>query len=91
VIAAACADYRAGLTTDLVHDRADRAAGRRIACPLLALWAAQSSDGTPIDYEGVWRRWAEDVEGAEIPSGHFLMEEAPEQTAQALLRFLRPV
>ncbi len=87
VIAAACADYRAGLTTDLDYDRADRATGRRIACPLLALWAAQASDGKEIDFEGVWRRWAKEVEGVGIPSGHFLMEEAPDDTARALSRF----
>ena len=87
VVAAACADYRAGLTTDLAHDRADRAAGRRIACPLLALWAAQSSDGKPIDYEDIWRRWGNEVAGAEIASGHFLMEEAPKETIESLRRF----
>src|SRR6187401_2555069 len=37
-IHATCEDYRAGATTDLEHDRADRTAGRKINCPLLALW-----------------------------------------------------
>src|SRR5512132_3953991 len=32
-------DYRAGLGIDRQHDEADRAAGRRIGCPLLYLWA----------------------------------------------------
>ncbi|RZA14363.1 MAG: alpha/beta fold hydrolase, partial [Lysobacteraceae bacterium] len=31
---AICADYRAGAGIDLVHDRADRAAGRRVTQPL---------------------------------------------------------
>ena len=39
VIGATCADYRAGATVDVEHDEADRKAGRRIACPLLVLWA----------------------------------------------------
>lgn len=30
-------DYRAGLSVDREHDDADRAAGRRITCPLLFL------------------------------------------------------
>jgi len=34
---AVCEDYRAGRTTDLAHDEADRAAGKNIACPLLAI------------------------------------------------------
>ena len=33
---ASCEDYRAAATIDLEHDEADR--GRRIECPLLALW-----------------------------------------------------
>jgi haloacetate dehalogenase len=30
-------DYRAGLGPDRAHDEADRAAGRRLACPTLVL------------------------------------------------------
>ena len=36
-IHATCEDYRAGRTTDLKNDEADRAAGKKITCPLLAL------------------------------------------------------
>jgi haloacetate dehalogenase len=35
---AICEEYRAAATLDRVHDDADRTSGRRIACPLLALW-----------------------------------------------------
>jgi haloacetate dehalogenase len=35
----------------------------------------------------VWRQWAEDVEGASLPCGHFVAEEQPEATAEALQRF----
>ena len=38
VIAASCADYRAGATFDSDLDEADRAAGRTITCPVHALW-----------------------------------------------------
>src|SRR5262249_20222729 len=34
-------DYRAGLGIDRVHDEADRQAGRRLACPMLVLWATR--------------------------------------------------
>src|SRR3712207_5356969 len=34
-------DYRAGLTVDRAADEADRAAGRRVACPTLVLWSAR--------------------------------------------------
>jgi haloacetate dehalogenase len=32
-------DYRVGLTVDRRHEEADRAAGRRVASPLLVLWS----------------------------------------------------
>jgi haloacetate dehalogenase len=86
VIRASCEDYRAGLSVDLEHDRADRAAGRRIACPLLVLWSA-TDDWKALDPLAVWRGWAERVDGGRIDSGHFLMEEAPDATTAALLRF----
>ena len=45
-IHATCEDYRAGRTTDLKNDEADRAAGKKITCPMLALWGAA---GIPSD------------------------------------------
>ncbi|MBI2466610.1 MAG: alpha/beta fold hydrolase, partial [Candidatus Rokubacteria bacterium] len=88
VIRAACEDYRAGLGLDVEHDRADRDAGRRIACPVLVLWAAQGTDGKAVEPLAVWGRWAERVTGQPLAAGHFLMEEAPDATAAALLAFL---
>ena len=34
VIHGMCEDYRAGLTIDVEHERADKAAGRRVRCPI---------------------------------------------------------
>lgn len=86
---AMCDDYRAGATLDVDHDAADREAGRRIACPTLALWGGGGIAGkaaTPLE---TWREWAEDVRGEGVEgSGHFIPEEAPEACAEALLRFL---
>src|SRR4051812_5751541 len=82
-------DYRAGLGIDADHDRADRAAGRRIACP--TLFACSIHDdmeelyGDPV---AIWRDWADDVRGARIDSGHHMAEEAPEQLASVLGEFL---
>jgi haloacetate dehalogenase len=89
-IHAACEDYRAGANADYDHDAADRAAGRRIAAPVLALWGAgglSPTGETPLD---VWRNWANDVRGGPIDSGHFLAEEAPDATAAALTEFFAP-
>ena len=87
-IHATCEDYRAGRTTDLAHDDDSRAKGDRIACPLLAIWGA--AGGIPAETDGpltTWREWAADVRGFALDSGHYLAEEAPEATAQALIEF----
>lgn len=88
VLHAICEDYRAGLGVDLEHDRADQASGRRILCPLLALWSARDLAGEWFDVLGVWRRWAQNVSGRALRCGHFLMEEAPDEVAAALEEFL---
>ena len=87
-VRATCDDYRAGATIDCDLDAADRDAGRRIACPMLALWGDRGGDRRAAMME-VWERWATDVRGAAIPCGHFLPEEAPSETAAALLDFFR--
>jgi haloacetate dehalogenase len=84
-IRATCDEYRAGASIDLVHDRADR--GRKVAMPLLVLWGERSSQGSGYDVLAVWREYAETVSGHGIDSGHFLPEEAPEETYRALRGF----
>src|SRR5215475_4851043 len=42
---AICEEYHAAAGIDVEHDRADRDAGHRIACPVLALWSAHG----PLD------------------------------------------
>jgi len=83
VIRATCADYRAGATVDVADDAADREVGRRITCPVLVLWGSGRSDLLPV-----WRRWAEDLGGAQLACGHFLQEEAPQAVLARLLPFL---
>ena len=88
---AICEEYRAAATVDREHDEADREEGRRIACPLLALWSAHGSVGSWYAKEGgplaLWRAWGRDIQGHHIDAGHFFPEEAPESTAEALSRF----
>jgi len=85
-IHASCEDYRAGQSTDVTFDQADRGAGRKITVPMLALWGA---NGLPRDLDplAVWRQWATDVRGTAIDCGHFLCEEAPAATTRALIEF----
>lgn len=84
-------DYRAGLGLDRQHDDADRAAGRRVSCPLLFLWAARDDMedlyGDPL---AIWRDWADDVRGQSIDCGHHIAEEAPAELAALLAGFFAP-
>jgi haloacetate dehalogenase len=87
-IRAMCEDYRAGASIDCEHDAADKRAGRRITCPLLALWGAQGKLEAWYDTLAVWCEWARAVHGRALPCGHYLAEERPEETAAELLAFL---
>lgn len=83
-------DYRAGLSIDYENDTADRAAGRKIGCPLLVLWTLRDDmEELYGDPRRIWQDWADDVEGHGIDSGHHVAEEAPEALVQAVSRFLR--
>jgi haloacetate dehalogenase len=86
-IHATCEDYRAGATSDLAHDEADRAAGNKIGCPTLVLWGSAGIPSETASPLATWRQWANDVRGEAIDSGHFLCEENPDATAAALLAF----
>jgi haloacetate dehalogenase len=88
-IRATCEDYRAGYTSDLAADEADVAAGRKITCPLLALWGAAGIPSETAGPLGIWREWATQVSGKAIESGHFVAEENPDATAAALIEFFR--
>ncbi|MBX9842232.1 MAG: alpha/beta hydrolase [Xanthobacteraceae bacterium] len=89
-IHATCEDYRAGRTTDFANDEADRAAGKKIECPMLALWGAT---GIPPHAEhgplATWRQWANDVRGLAIDCGHYLPEENPDAVSKALIEFFK--
>ena len=86
VIHATCEDYRAAASIDLEHDRGDR--DRRIAVPLLVLWGALGVIERSYDVLDLWSARAEQVSGQALPCGHFLAEEAPDETLEALLGFL---
>jgi haloacetate dehalogenase len=86
---AMCEDYRAGLGVDRAVDEADRAAGRRIACPTLVLWATRDDlESLYGDVLGVWRGWTDEVLGERIESGHHMAEEVPEVLAERIARFI---
>jgi haloacetate dehalogenase len=84
-IHASCEDYRAAASIDLEHDEAD--IDRRIACPTLVLWGAAGLMERYYDVLATWRERGSDVRGGKLPCGHFLAEEAPEETLAELLSF----
>ncbi len=81
-IHASCEDYRAAGGIDLEHDRADK--GKKIATPLLALWGARAVVGKMFDCLADWREVASNVSGRAVDCGHFIPEEAPEETLREI-------
>ena len=86
VIHASCEDYRAAASIDLDHDRQDRHI--KLSCPVQVLWGDKGFVGKTYDVIAEWQQYATHVTGRAVPGGHFLPEEAPQETAQAILSFL---
>ncbi len=84
-IHASCEDYRAAASIDLDHDDAD--IDRKIACPLLVLWGKRGAMHRLYDLLDCWRERAADVRGQALDCGHYLPEERPRETADALIEF----
>jgi haloacetate dehalogenase len=83
-----CEDYRAAATIDLEHDRASRAAGTKIKCPLLVLWGKKAKIEAWYDALAIWRSYcAAEVSGGPVNSGHYLAEEAPGEVLERLSAF----
>ena len=87
-IHASCEDYRASATIDIQHDQIDLDKGNKIKCPLLCLWGEKGFVGRKYDVVAEWSKWATHIEGYGISCGHYLPEEAPNETLAALLKFL---
>ena len=81
---AMCEDYRAAASIDLVHDRADRAAGKKLTMPLRVLWGEHGLVNQCFKPIQDWQVVAQDVSGQTVPCGHYIPEELPtELIAQA--------
>jgi len=86
-----CEDYRASAGIDLVHDREDRDAGRRVETPLRVLWGAHGTVGRCFDVLALWRERALQVSGRALPCGHYVPEEAPGELLAEALQFFTPL
>ena len=85
-IHASCEDYRAGASIDLVDHEEDF--DKKISCPLQVLWGSKAFVEELYDPIKVWKEWANNVEGHSINCGHFLPEEKPLETYEAIINFL---
>jgi haloacetate dehalogenase len=81
---AICEDYRAALDEDLAYDRADRATGRKLDCPVLVLC---SSSQDVLDRIAIWKLWADDVTDAVTTGDHLQPEDRPDEVIAALTSF----
>ena len=76
---AMCEDYRAAASIDLVHDREDRADGKKLAMPLRVLWGehglVQKCFKPVEDWNKVSRS---EVTGKALACGHYIPEELPD-------------
>ena len=84
-----CEDYRASASIDLKNDEADIKAGKKIQCPVLALWAAAGAMGKLYDVLSIWKEEGVNVTGKGLPGNHSLQESAPKETLAELQAFLR--
>ena len=84
----ACEDYRASAGIDLMHDRTGREQGEKIACDTLALWGARGVVQRLFEPIALWQAQCSGVvTGQAMAAGHFIPEELPKVTAEALRQF----
>ena len=87
-IHAMCEDYRASAGIDLLHDQHSRSQGEKIACELLVLWGERGVVHRMFRPLPLWQaQCAGQVQGQALPAGHFIPEELPGATADALTAF----
>ncbi|MBJ2119908.1 alpha/beta hydrolase [Arthrobacter sp. MSA 4-2] len=81
--------HRADAGIDPNHDRQDRERGHRIRCDTHVLWGERAVVNRLFRPLERWQAQREGrVTGEALPSGHFIPEELPAETAGALKEFL---
>jgi haloacetate dehalogenase len=85
---AACEDYRASAGIDLTHDRESRVRGDKVTCDTLVLVGARGVVNRLFKPELLWQaQCSAHVICRAMAAGHFIPEEQPEATAEALGKF----
>ena len=83
-----CEDYRAAAGIDLIHDREDIAAGKKLEMPTMVLWGADGVVNKCFKPLEEWQAICRNVIGATLPCGHYLPEEAPDMLLEKVATFL---
>jgi pimeloyl-ACP methyl ester carboxylesterase len=91
VIRASCDDYRAGAFEEVIEHEEDQREGRKMDCDVMVLYSA-----TFLPTRGKIETWEEwmgkgklETRGFGDGVGHFIAEEAPDETAEAIFAFYR--
>jgi pimeloyl-ACP methyl ester carboxylesterase len=82
-------DYRAAYYVDVPRIRAALDRGERISAPVQLLWGSKGNASKSPIIEIYKARCSNTVEGAVVPSGHYLAEEEPELTYNHLAQFAK--
>lgn len=100
VIAASCADYRAGALVDAPLQAKDQEEGRKIRYPTLVIYS-EAYLGARYDVLAVWNDWvggSKEEKGKRLRTmaigngvGHFMCEEAPEEVTKGMVEWVRDV
>jgi haloacetate dehalogenase len=86
MIHGSCSDYRAAATIDLEHDSADLHV--RVGCPSLAIWGRSGVMNRLFDFHAQWSQRCANLEAFEMPGGHFLVDQHPQDIAALIGGFL---
>jgi haloacetate dehalogenase len=86
MIHGSCSDYRAATSIDLTHDEADIA--HKVECPSLAFYGSRGVIANLFDISAEWRKRCSRLQQADLPGGHFFVDQFPNDTARILLNFL---
>jgi haloacetate dehalogenase len=88
-IHSAAEDYRASAGIDLQHDRESRERGQKITCDILVLWGERGVVNRMFKPLELWQaQCAGQVSGQAVPAGHFIPEELPDATSDALANWM---
>lgn len=95
IVTASCDDYRAGAEENVLLQEEDQRVGRKMDCPVLKIYS-ELFLGSKYDMRAVWEEFVGNDGELELVSvgggvGHFVAEEAPIETAAAVVTFYESV